>query len=76
MIGDDTAGIGYLLALMAEGRSNAAILVVTAAPEEKHTTSILSNLDLGSGDDDHRRVLAVIAYLRVARQLRRVAGST
>src|ERR671911_329383 len=55
------------LALMAEGRSNAAIaeaLVVTERAVEKHVTSIFSKLDLSPTVEDHRRVLAVLAYLR------------
>jgi DNA-binding NarL/FixJ family response regulator len=58
-----------VLALMAEGRSNMAIadsLFVTPSAVEKHITSIFSKLDLPACDDDHRRVLAVLAYLRVA----------
>jgi DNA-binding NarL/FixJ family response regulator len=60
-----------VLELMAEGRSNAAIaqgLVVTAGAVEKHITQIFAKLDLPACDDSHRRVLAVLAYLRVARQ--------
>ena len=56
-----------VLGLMAEGRSNAAIsraLVVTEAAVAKHIASILSKLDLPPDQDDHRRVLAVLAYLR------------
>src|ERR671917_519712 len=56
-----------LLGLMAEGRSNAAIaeaLVVTERAVEKHVTSIFSKLDLSPTVEDHRRVLAVLAYLR------------
>lgn len=56
-----------VLALMAEGRSNAAIartLVVTEAAVGKHIGSILTKLDLPPAEDDHRRVLAVLAYLR------------
>ncbi|KJK40433.1 LuxR family transcriptional regulator [Streptomyces variegatus] len=57
-----------VLALMAEGRSNAAIarrLVVTEAAVAKHIASILLKLDLPpTAPDDHRRVLAVLAYLR------------
>jgi DNA-binding NarL/FixJ family response regulator len=56
-----------VLALMAEGRTNAAIareLVVTGGAVEKHVSSIFSKLDLPAGDDDHRRVLAVLAHLR------------
>jgi DNA-binding NarL/FixJ family response regulator len=56
-----------VLELMAEGRSNQAIaneLVVTERAVEKHVTSIFSKLDLASSPGDHRRVLAVLAYLR------------
>ncbi|BAL90541.1 putative two-component system response regulator [Actinoplanes missouriensis 431] len=56
-----------VLALMAEGRSNAAIartLVVTEAAVAKHIGSLLSKLDLPPDSDDHRRVRAVLAYLR------------
>jgi DNA-binding NarL/FixJ family response regulator len=56
-----------VLALMAEGRTNAAIaraMVVTNGAVEKHVTSIFSKLDLHATDDDHRRVLAVLTYLR------------
>ncbi|MFD5336436.1 response regulator [Streptomyces hawaiiensis] len=58
-----------VLALMAEARSNAAIarrLVVTDAAVAKHIASILQKLDLPpTAPDDHRRVLAVLACLRV-----------
>ena len=56
-----------VLALMAEGLSNAAIasrLVVTDRAVEKHVTSIFSKLRLSSDGDAHRRVLAVLAFLR------------
>ncbi|GAA3036260.1 DNA-binding response regulator [Actinokineospora globicatena] len=56
-----------VLALMAEGRSNAAIgttLVVTDAAVAKHIASILTKLDLPPATEGHRRVLAVLAYLR------------
>jgi len=56
-----------VLALMAEGRSNRAVaetLVVTERAVEKHVTSIFSKLDLPPTADDHRRVLAVLTYLR------------
>jgi len=56
-----------VLALMAEGRSNAAIaeqLVVTQRTVEAHVRQILGKLDLRESPDDHRRVLAVLAYLR------------
>ena len=55
-----------VLALMAEGRSNAGIarrLWVTEGTVEKHVRSILAKLPLPATDNDHRRVLAVIAYL-------------
>ena len=56
-----------VLVLMAEGRSNAAIaraLVVSEAAVAKHIASILLKLDLPPAPDDHRRVLAVVAFLR------------
>ena len=56
-----------VLALMAEGRSNAGIarrLWVTGGTVEKHISSILTKLNLPETDDDHRRVLAVITFLR------------
>ena len=59
-----------VLELMAEGRTNAAIaraMVVTPGAVEKHVSSIFGKLDLPSTDDDHRRVLAVLAYLRAVR---------
>jgi DNA-binding NarL/FixJ family response regulator len=62
-----TAREREVLGLIAEGRSNSAIakaLVVTEAAVAKHIASILSKLDLPPDSDDHRRVLAVLAYLR------------
>jgi DNA-binding NarL/FixJ family response regulator len=56
-----------VLGLMAEGRTNAGIaraLVVTPGAVEKHISNIFSKLDLPATDDDHRRVLAVLAFLR------------
>jgi DNA-binding NarL/FixJ family response regulator len=56
-----------VLALMAEGRSNAGIaeaLVVTESAVEKHVGRIFEKLGLPPADSDHRRVLAVLAYLR------------
>jgi DNA-binding NarL/FixJ family response regulator len=53
--------------LMAEGRSNRAIaerLVVTLRAVEKHVTSIFGKLRLPADEQDHRRVLAVLTYLR------------
>jgi DNA-binding NarL/FixJ family response regulator len=55
-----------VLAQMAEGRSNAGIahrLWITEGTVEKHVRSILTRLQLPETEDDHRRVLAVIAYL-------------
>ena len=75
--GDEGAAAGALgsltprerevLALMAEGRTNNAIareMVVTAGAVEKHVSSIFGKLDLPASNDDHRRVLAVLAFLR------------
>lgn len=56
-----------VLALMAEGRSNAAIartLLVSEAAVGKHITNIFTKLDLPPAAADNRRVLAVLAYLR------------
>jgi DNA-binding NarL/FixJ family response regulator len=57
---------GEVLALMAEGRSNAAIadrLVVGEGAVEKHVANIFLKLGLPSSDSDNRRVLAVLRYL-------------
>jgi DNA-binding NarL/FixJ family response regulator len=56
-----------VMELMAEGRSNQAIadrLFVTLRAVEKHVTSIFSKLELPATTDDHRRVLAVLAFLQ------------
>ena len=56
-----------VLSLMAEGRTNAAIgreLVISQGAVEKHVSSIFGKLDLAATDDNQRRVLAVLAYLR------------
>jgi DNA-binding NarL/FixJ family response regulator/class 3 adenylate cyclase len=56
-----------VMELMAEGRSNQAIaerLFVTLRAVEKHVTSIFTKLGLPASSDDHRRVLAVLAFLR------------
>jgi DNA-binding NarL/FixJ family response regulator len=58
-----------VLALMAEGRTNVGIakrLYLSERTVETHVASILSKLDLAGGEEDHRRVLAVVAYLRAA----------
>jgi DNA-binding NarL/FixJ family response regulator len=72
--GADDGALGLLtprerevLELMAEGRSNAAVaraLVVSGGAVEKHVRNIFAKLDLPASDDDHRRVLAVLAFLR------------
>ena len=59
-----------VLAAMAEGKSNAGIadaLVVTEAAVEKHVTRIFQKLDIRPGTGEHRRVMAVLTYLRNAR---------
>jgi DNA-binding NarL/FixJ family response regulator len=56
-----------VLALVAEGRSNRAIadrLDITERGVQKHVTSIFAKLDLPAGEDDNRRILAVLEYLR------------
>jgi len=56
-----------VLELVAQGRSNKAIaeqLVITVRAVQKHVTSIFGKLDLPATDDDHRRILAVLTYLR------------
>jgi DNA-binding NarL/FixJ family response regulator len=66
-LADVTAREREVLALMAEGRSNGAIaeqLVVTERAVEKHVTSIFGKLGLTPAAENHRRVLAVLAYLR------------
>lgn len=55
-----------VLAAMAEGRTNAGIaelLTITEGATEKHITNIFGKLELPDSDHDHRRVLAVLAYL-------------
>jgi len=74
--GDATDGLAVLtererevLSLMAEGLTNVGIarrLVLTERTVEGHVRSVLMKLDLPAGEDAHRRVLAVIAYLRAA----------
>jgi DNA-binding NarL/FixJ family response regulator len=56
-----------VLSMMAEGRSNAGIaeaLVLSVGAVEKHVQSILAKLELPQSSSDHRRVLAVLAYLQ------------
>ena len=55
-----------VLALVAEGRSNKAIgvrLAITQGAVQKHVSTIFNKLGLPAGDDDDRRILAVLAYL-------------
>ena len=55
------------LALMAEGRSNAAIaerMVITGGAVEKHISNIFAKINLPDVGSDNRRVLAVLAWLR------------
>jgi len=62
-----TAREREVLGLMAEGRSNTAIakhLVVTEGAVEKHVRNIFTKLDLPPDEEQHRRVLAVLAYLQ------------
>jgi DNA-binding NarL/FixJ family response regulator len=66
-LGPLTARERELLALMAEGHSNAAIaqrLVLSASAVEKHIGNIFAKLGLPPDDAQHRRVMAVLAYLR------------
>jgi DNA-binding NarL/FixJ family response regulator len=74
LLGSRHQGVGALtprerevLALMAEGRANSAIaktLVVSDRAVEKHIANIFTKLGLAPSGDDHRRVLAVLHYLR------------
>ena len=62
-----TAREREVLALVAEGRSNKAIgerLFITERAVQKHVTSIFMKLNLPQSTDDHRRILAVLAYLQ------------
>ena len=59
-----------VVSLMAEGRSNQGIadeLIVTVPAVERHVTNIFSKLGLRSAPEEHRRVLAVLEYLKAAR---------
>jgi DNA-binding NarL/FixJ family response regulator len=65
-VGELTPREREVLALMAEGRSNGAIaaaLGVSDGAVEKHVSSIFGKLGLVPSDSDHRRVLAVLAFL-------------
>ncbi|HEY2142615.1 MAG TPA: response regulator transcription factor [Solirubrobacteraceae bacterium] len=67
LIDDLTARELEVLALMAQGRSNvgiAEVLVVTVSAVERNVTRIFTKLALGQDSADHRRVLAVLRYLR------------
>jgi DNA-binding NarL/FixJ family response regulator len=76
LVGGETDDLGALtererevLSMMAEGLTNNAIaqrLVLTERTVEGHVRNVLMKLDLPEGQDAHRRVLAVIAYLRAA----------
>jgi DNA-binding NarL/FixJ family response regulator len=76
LVGGEADGLGVLtdrerevLSLMAEGLTNNGIarrLVLTERTVEGHVRNVLMKLDLPQSDDAHRRVLAVIAYLRAA----------
>jgi len=66
-VGELTARERDVLELIAEGRSNQAIagkLVITERAVEKHVTNIFGKLNLPATAEDHRRVLAVLAYLK------------
>jgi len=66
-VGALTPREGEVLALMAEGRSNAGIaeaLVLTVGAVEKHIASVFQKLRLPPSESDHRRVLAVLTYLQ------------
>ncbi|KAA2259499.1 response regulator transcription factor [Solihabitans fulvus] len=67
MIGELTQRERDVLELMAEGRSNAAVattLHISESAVAKHTASIFAKLRIAPSNDDNRRVLAVLAYLR------------
>jgi DNA-binding NarL/FixJ family response regulator len=76
LLGDDESRLGLLtprerevLALMAEGRSNGGIasrLVISERAVEKHVSGIFWKLDLPATREDHRRVLAVLAWTEAA----------
>jgi DNA-binding NarL/FixJ family response regulator len=66
-LGELTPREREVLAQMAEGRSNTGIaheLGISSSAVEKHVKQVFSKLDLPPSDGDHRRVLAVLAFLR------------
>jgi DNA-binding NarL/FixJ family response regulator len=68
-LGELTGREREILSMMAEGRSNAWIceqLVVSLRTVETHVGNIFMKLGLANSGDDHRRVLAVLQYLRAA----------
>jgi DNA-binding CsgD family transcriptional regulator len=68
-----------VLALMAQGKSNAGIastLFITEGSVEKHVSNILSKMDLPQNGDQHRRVLAVLEYLGIEPGVEEVTGQT
>jgi DNA-binding NarL/FixJ family response regulator len=76
-LGELTRREREVVALMAEGRSNRAIaeeLVVTERAVEKHVTNIFHKLGLEQAGDSHRRVLAVLAFLRAEERWRAAAA--
>jgi len=71
-LGSLTSREREVLSLMAQGRSNQGIaeeLVVTVSAVERHVTNIFSRLDLSRDAQEHRRVLAVLEYLRAEHSL-------
>ena len=78
IIGTLTGREREVLMLMAEGRTNAAIcerLSIGLKTVEAHVNTIFSKLGLEPAADDNRRVLAVLAYLRMSSQLDEAPGS-
>jgi DNA-binding CsgD family transcriptional regulator len=68
-----------VLALMAQGKSNAGIastLFITEGSVEKHVSNILSKMDLPQNGDQHRRILAVLEYLGIEPGQQEVMGQT
>lgn len=66
LLGDRPSGVGYLLGQrIADGRTNAAIarLSISEKSAVAHTSGIYESLGLAPGEEDHRRVLAVVRYL-------------